>query len=119
MVGDMTTPRLGRGDLLIVSAGPGPLPSTAGFLQVARDAGARTLPVTAPPQGRAARLAAIVTVIPAPTMADDRGGQVSVRPMGSLFETAPMIVFDLVVRRLRDWLGETAWTMRARHSNLA
>jgi 6-phospho-3-hexuloisomerase len=87
-------------------------------MQVAKDAGARTLLVTAQPQGRAARLADVVTVIPAQTMADDRGGRVSVLPMGSLFETAQMIVFELVILRLRERLGETAETMRARHTNL-
>jgi 6-phospho-3-hexuloisomerase len=118
MVGDMTTPPLGPGDLLIVTAGPGALPSAECFMQVAKDAGARTLLVTAQPQGRAARLADVVTVIPAQTMADDRGGRVSVLPMGSLFETAQMIVFELVILRLRERLGETAETMRARHTNL-
>lgn len=118
MVGDMTTPPLGAGDLLIVSAGPGALPSAECFMQVAKDAGARTLLVTAQPQGRAARQADIVTVIPAQTMADDQGGRVSVLPMGSLFETAQMIVFELVILRLRERLGETAETMRARHTNL-
>ena len=60
----------------------------------------------------------MVTVIPAQTMADDRGGGVSVLPMGSLFETAQMLLFELVILKLRDRLGETAQTMRARHTNL-
>ena len=58
-----------------------------------------------------------MTVIPWQNMADDRGEPVSILPMGSLFETAPMIVFELAILRLRDRLGETALTMRARHTH--
>jgi len=60
-----------------------------------------------------------VPVIPAQTMADDRGPGVSqVLPMGSLFEGAQFLTFELLVLALRDHLGETAETMRARHTNL-
>ena len=41
MVGDMTTPHLGAGDLLLVSAGPGQFSTVLALMGVARDAGAR------------------------------------------------------------------------------
>ena len=56
--------------------------------------------------------------IPAQTMANDRAGALSVLPMGSLFETAQMVLFEILVLTLRGRLGETAETMRARHTNL-
>jgi 6-phospho-3-hexuloisomerase len=117
VVGDMTVPPVGRGDLMFVTAGPGQLPSAETFLDVARAAGARTALITAQPNGRAAKLADVVTIIPAQTMADDRGGS-SVLPMGSLFETAQMILFELIILKLRERLGEGPETMRARHTNL-
>ncbi len=117
VVGDMTTPPLGAGDLLITSAGPGAFSTVLALLGVARTAGARTAVITAQPQGEAARIADVVTHIPAQTMADDRGGA-SVLPMGSLYETAQMVFFELVILALRDRLGETADGMRARHTNL-
>ena len=53
------------------------------------------------------------------TMADDQGeARRSVLPMGSLFEMGQMLLFELVVLRLRERLGETAETMCARHTNL-
>ncbi len=118
VVGDMTTPPLGPGDLLIVSAGPGRLPSAETFMDVAAAAGATTAIVTAEPEGRAARKADVQLIIPAQTMASDQGKSVSVLPMGSLFEIAQMIVFELIIIELRDRAGETAETMRARHTNL-
>ncbi len=116
--GDMTTPEVGEGDLFIVSAGPGDLATARTLAGIARSAGARTALVTAQSGGALARHVDVVTVIPAQTMADDRGGKLSVLPMGSLFETSQMIAFELAILKLRPRLNETAETMRARHTNL-
>jgi 6-phospho-3-hexuloisomerase len=116
--GDMTTPQVGPGDLLFVSAGPGYLATADVLVDIARKAGARTALITAQPKGELAGRVDIVTVIPAQTMADDRGPSLSVLPMGSLFETAQMIFFELVILKLRPRFGETSETMRARHTNL-
>ena len=116
--GDMTMPPVGPGDLLIVSAGPGHLATAATLVGIARDAGARTALVTAQAGGRLASHVDVVLVIPAQTMADDRGDVRSVLPMGSLFETAQMLCFELVILKLAPRFGETPQTMRARHTNL-
>jgi 6-phospho-3-hexuloisomerase len=118
LVGDMTTPPVGPGDLLIVSAGPGASNIGEALIRVAREAGAKIAVVTAQTNGRTPSLADVVFYIPAQTMADDQGGSVSVLPMGSLFETAQMVLFEMIILKLRAKLGETAETMRARHTNL-
>lgn len=119
MAGDMATPPVGPGDLLLVSSGPGALASIAALIGVAKAAGARTACVTAQPDGPDPAASDRVLVIPAQTMADDRGAAASqVLPMGSLFEGAQFLTFELLVLALRDHLGETAETMRARHTNL-
>jgi 6-phospho-3-hexuloisomerase len=118
VVGDMTTPRVGEGDLLIVSAGPGQFSTVLALMGVARESGARSVVVTAQPGGAAATAADAVVHLPAQTMADDLAGAPSVLPMGSLYETAQLIFFELVVILLRDRLGETAESMRGRHTNL-
>ncbi len=118
VVGDMTTPPLGAGDLLIVSAGPGDFTTIEALMNIAKKAGAKTAVVTAQATGGAARRADVVLHIPAQTMANDQAGKLSVLPMGSLFEVAMMVIFELVVLRLRDCLGEMPETMRARHTNL-
>jgi 6-phospho-3-hexuloisomerase len=118
VVGDMTVPPLGPGDLLFVSIGPGKLRTTETLMQIARDAGARVALITAQPDGPAAKLADVVVHLPAQTMADDQGATTSVLPMGSLFETAQMLFFEFAILKLRERVGETAETMRARHTNL-
>jgi 6-phospho-3-hexuloisomerase len=118
IVGDMTTPPLGAGDLLFVSAGPGASNIGDALIDVAHEAGARVAVVSSQADGRTVKRADVAFLIPAQTMASDQGGGVSVLPMGSLFETAQMLLFEIVVLNLRDRLGETPATMRARHTNL-
>jgi 6-phospho-3-hexuloisomerase len=116
--GDMTTPPAGPGDLLFVSAGPGYLATAEVLVDIAHKAGARTALVTAQSSGKLTKRVDIVTLIPAQTMADDSGPSLSVLPMGSLFETAQMIFFELVILKLRPRFGESSESMRARHTNL-
>jgi len=118
VVGDMTTPPLGPGDLLVVSAGPGHFSTVEALMGVARRAGARTLVVTAQPDGACPRAADLVLPVPAQTMADDRGAAPSVLPMGSLYEGALYVLFEVMILRLRDRLGVKPEAMRARHTNL-
>ncbi len=117
VAGEMGCPAVGPGDLLIVSAGPGDFATVAALVGVARDAGARTACVTAQPAGAVPRAADRVLVIPAQTMADDRA-PASVLPMGSLFEGAQFLVFEILVLLLRELSGTTPEAMRARHTNL-
>lgn len=118
VVGDMTTPPLGPGDLLVVSAGPGAFSTVVALMGVAKEAGARTLLITAQPGGNAAREADTVALLPAQTMADDETAQPALLPMGSLYEAAQLIFFDLVTLLLRDRMGQDPAAMRLRHTNL-
>lgn len=118
MVGDMTTPPISAGDLLLVSAGPGEISTVQALMDVATEAGATTMIVTAQPEGVTSQQADIVIHLPAQTMADDTGGSVSLLPMGSLFEAMQLIFFDLISIMLRDKMGQSSEEMRHRHTNL-
>jgi 6-phospho-3-hexuloisomerase len=117
VVGDMTTPPLGEGDLLVISAGPGSFSTVKALLGVAHSAGARTVALTAQPGGDVPSAADTVIHLRAQTMADDKGGR-SVLPMGSLYEVAMLIFFDIVSIVLRERTGQTMEGMRGRHTNL-
>jgi 6-phospho-3-hexuloisomerase len=118
VVGDMSCPPLGPGDLLITSAGPGGFSTVNGLIGVARSAGARIACVTAQADGTAPKAADRIFLIPAQTMANDQTGATSVLPMGSLFEGAQYLAFELLILALRDHLGVDPQAMRARHTNL-
>lgn len=117
MQGDMNAFPLGPGDLFLCAAGPGALSTASALCGVAHVAGAHVLVVTAEPEGATSRLADELLVIPAQTMARDVGSD-AVLPMGSLFEGAMFLAFEVMVLRLRELLVETPESMRARHTNM-
>ena len=118
VVGDMTTPALGPGDLFLVTVGPGEISTALALTNVARAAGAKVLVITAQPQGRVPRLADEVLLLPAQTMADDRGAEVSLLPMGSVYEGALFLLFEVMILKLKASLGVLADAMRANHTNM-
>jgi len=117
--GDMTTPPIGKGDLFIVTVGPGEISTALALLGVAKAAGAAILVVTAQPNGRAAQYTDHVLHLPAQTMADDQGEKKSsVLPMGSLYEGALFVLFEVMILKLIVRLKISPETMRANHTNL-
>ena len=119
VVGDMTTPPLGAGDILMVSAGPGDFSTVAGLVGVAQGAGAEVICLTAEPGGAVPRRADRVVHLPAQTMAADQGAAAtSVLPMGSLYEALMFLFSELLVLDLRDRAGIAPEAMRANHTNL-
>ncbi len=117
--GDMTTPPVGPGDLFVVTCGPGEISTALALMDVAKKAGATILFITAQPKGRGAAYADYVLTIPAKTMADDQGEKKSsVLPMGSLFEGALFVLFEVMILKLRDKLAIDPEAMRANHTNL-
>lgn len=119
MQGDISAPPLGTGDLFIVSAGPGELSTVSALMTVARESGADVLFLTAQSETASARLASHILPIPAQTMADDQDQTVaSVLPMGSLYEGAMFVLFEVMILMLKTRLGVDGETMRARHTNM-
>ncbi len=119
MVGDVTMPPLGPSDVFLVTAGPGALATMEALMGIAREAGAKVLLVTAQAEGRASRLADFTLLVPAQTMADDQGpARSSVLPMGSVYEGALFVLFEVMVLKLKAVLGVQAEAMRARHTNM-
>lgn len=119
MQGDMAAPPVAGGDLLLCSAGPGELSTVAALMSVARDAGADILFLTAEPGTPSAARATGLLTIPARTMARDSGPEAeSVLPMGSVYEGALFLLFEVMVQMLRERLGVTPEAMRANHTNL-
>jgi len=117
VVGDMTTPPLHGGDLLITSAGPGALDTTEALIGIVRKSGGRVVLLTAEPQARLSGFADRTILIPAKTMARPSGDS-SPFTMGSAFEAIQFMVSEYLVARLAERMGESEEAMRARHTNL-
>ncbi len=94
VVGDMTAPPVGAGDLFLATSGPGETSTVLALLGEAKRGGARTFVLTAEAKGSAARQADEVLLIPAQTMASDRGpAKTSVLPMGSVYRGRALRAF--------------------------
>ena len=117
-VGDMNVPPVQQGDLLLVSQGPGFFSTVDALVSIANNENCKTVIFTSRPDRLKARDYHQVVHIPAQTMADDQKGASGVLPMGSLYEAALFLFFEIVIISLRDQLGESAESMRARHTNL-
>lgn len=118
MQGDMSAPPVGPGDLFLASAGPGELSTVTALLGTARAAGADTLLLTAEPKRAPVALVDQMLVLPARTMARAAGEAEGILPMGSVFEGAMFVLFEVMIHDLRARLGVTTADMETRHTNL-
>ncbi len=112
-VGQLTAGPVGPGDLFLVAAATGRLPSADALAATAQAAGTRVVVITARPERVAG--ADRVVHLPAQTMADAPASQL---PLGSPFELALWLLGDLVVVELMALLGRSNDALAARHANL-
>ena len=119
VVGETVTPNLEAGDLLIIASGSGETGSLVVMSGKAKQIGATLATLTIRPDGSVGRLADIIVRIPAPTpkVAVEDAFK-SIQPMGSLFEQSLFILFDALILRLMERLGDDSETMFACHANL-
>lgn len=120
LVGEVTTPSIGKGDLLVIGSGSGRTSSLLAMARKAKELEARVLLATIDPRSPIAELADVVVAIPAPSPKATAGSGVlaSIQPMGSLFEQSLFILCDTMIVLLMRRCGVTAEAMFARHANL-
>ena len=117
VVGEITTPTIRRGDVLLVASGSG---TTGGIVQAARtaaDVGARVLAISTTAEAPLSDIAETTLVIPAATKTD-RSGTASAQYAGSLFEQAVAILGDALFHTLWQRSGRSADDLWPRHANL-
>ena len=111
-LGDTAPPPLRPGDLLLVNASSGDLPTSVALLRRGQEIGARTALLTAAHDGPAFRYADTVLHIPAATL------QGSTLPLGGQYELVLWLLGDLAVDIMMDRLGLTPADLAAGHVNL-
>lgn len=109
VVGETITPALEKDDLLILASASGQTPIVLQYAQTAAKIGAEIFAVTTAKDTPLAELCDKKLLLPAPTK-----NCVTKSIMGTLFEQALLLFFDLVVTELKD----DAVKMRACHANL-
>jgi 6-phospho-3-hexuloisomerase len=119
VVGESTSPGIGKGDLLVIGSGSGQTASLVGYARRARNLQAQVSLITTTASSPIADQAACVVCILAPTpklLGSDMS--LSIQPMGSLFEQSLGLMLDIVILQLMDELGMDAEQMFTRHANL-
>ncbi|TPQ51452.1 6-phospho-3-hexuloisomerase [Prosthecomicrobium hirschii] len=112
-VGQLSAPPAGPGDLVLVAAALGSLPTADAVIAAARRAGAAIAVVTARPG--AVPESDLILCLPAQTMAD---APVSPLPLGSAFELALHLLCEMLLLDLAARLGRSHADLAARHANL-
>ncbi|GAB2451197.1 6-phospho-3-hexuloisomerase [Conyzicola lurida] len=117
VVGEVTAPAIGEGDVLLVASGSG---STAGIVraaQTATDVKASVVAITADAASAVSKLATVTLLVEAARKLD-RDSTVTAQYAGSLFEQTVVTIGDALFHSL--WLdsGQTADELWPRHSNL-
>jgi len=120
VVGDVTTPAIQEGDLLLIGSGSGRTASLVAAADKAKSLGAKIALFTMDPGSEIAQMADVVVQIPAPSPKADSGVQSaqSIQPMGSLFEQCLFVLLDALIVRLMKRDGVSADEMFTRHANL-
>ena len=114
VVGETTTPAIGKGDLLVVVSGSGETKTVADFAGEAKGSGAKVACVTAEAKSTVAKKSDIAIILKGKTK--EKGE--SIEPLGSLFEQSALIFFDAVIIGLMKKAGKGEKEMRGRHASL-
>jgi len=120
VVGDVTTPSIAAGDLLLIGSGSGSTGSLVNMANKARSLGARIALVTIDPCSPIGEIADAVVTIPAPSpkARNAMDAVETVQPMGSLFEQSMSVLLDSMVVMLMQRHGLNSDDMFKRHANL-
>ncbi|WIB77379.1 6-phospho-3-hexuloisomerase [Curtobacterium sp. MCPF17_002] len=117
VVGEVTTPAIHEGDLLLVASGSGTTGSIVQAARTATEVGASVLAVSTTDDSPLAELATVTLVIPAATKTD-RSGSASGQYAGSRFEQALVLLGDALFHALWTRSGHSADDLWPSHANL-
>lgn len=119
VVGDVTTPSIQQGDLLILGSGSGRTASLVSFAEKAKAQNAMIVLFTIAASSPLHDKADISFCLPASTpKLDTNPNPKSLLPMGSLFEFSMGILCELIVLNLMTLMNAAEEEMFTRHANM-
>lgn len=114
VVGEIVTPSIKRGDLLIVISGSGETEQLIAFTKRAREVGASIVLITAKSGSTIGDMADAVFQIGTP----QQYGKVVGMPMGTVFELSTLSFLEALISHVIHEKGIAEEEMRSRHANL-
>jgi 6-phospho-3-hexuloisomerase len=117
VVGEVTTPAIGAGDVLLVASGSGTTSGIVAAATTADSVGAQIAAITTARVSPLASLADAVVIVPAAAKLD-RSGTASAQYAGSLFEQSVALIGDAVFHALWKRSEQSADDLWPRHANV-
>lgn len=117
VVGETTTPAIGKNDLLIAGSGSGTTSSIVKAGEKAVSANAKVITISTTLDSPLAKLSSHVAILPA-AQKEDHGGSISKQYAGSLFEQSVLLLTDALIQTLWKLDGTPAEELWKRHANL-
>jgi 6-phospho-3-hexuloisomerase len=120
VVGDVTSPGIEEGDLLVFGTASGKTPSLASYAETAAKLGVRINSITSTHVNTISKLSDVNIIIPAPSHknAEDIQTLQSIQPLGGLFELALGLLLNVLVLQLMEIIEVNESEMIQRHANL-
>ncbi|SHE22686.1 6-phospho-3-hexuloisomerase [methanotrophic endosymbiont of Bathymodiolus puteoserpentis (Logatchev)] len=114
VVGEIVTPSIKQGDLLIIISGSGETEQLVAFTKKAKDVGADIMLISARSNSTIGDLADAVFQIGTPEMYDKVKGM----PMGTVFELSTLLFLESTISHIIHEKGIPEEIMRERHANM-
>lgn len=114
VVGEIVTPSIKKGDLLIIISGSGETEQLVAFTKRAKDIGAEIVLISAKSDSTIGDMADAVFQIGNP----EQYGKVVGMPMGTVFELSTLLFLEALISHVIHEKGIPEEEMRSRHANL-
>lgn len=114
VVGEIVTPSIKAGDLLIIISGSGETEQLIAFTKKAREIGAKILLISAKSDSTIGDMADAVFQVGT----TDLYGKVKGMPMGTVFELSTLFFLEAIISHIIHEKGIPEEEMRSRHANL-
>lgn len=114
VVGEIVTPSIKNGDLLIIISGSGETEQLIAFTKSAQKVGAKIVLISAKSSSTIGDMADAVFPVGTP----EQYGKVVGMPMGTVFELSTLIFLEAIVSHIIHEKGIAEEVMRERHANL-
>lgn len=116
VLGEIATPSVAKGDLLIIASGSGSTGSLVNVAQKAKSYGLNVALITTKEDSPIGLLSDTVVCIKASSKQEHN--DITIQPMGSLYEQSLMLLDDVIVLLLMNKLNLTSDEMFKNHANL-
>ncbi|MFS0674067.1 6-phospho-3-hexuloisomerase [Ornithinibacillus sp. 179-J 7C1 HS] len=119
IVGETTTPSIGKGDMLLLVSGSGNTATLVNFAMKANEVGANLALVTTNPKSKIGELADCIVNIPAATKKRSPEEPKTIQPLGSQFDQSAHLLLDaLIVYNMKINKDKDNNQLKSRHANL-